>query len=45
VPSDRLDFGLGGAILARDTTEHGRRPVLRVTPAAWRRLTAAVGAD
>ena len=31
-----------GAILVRDTTQHGRGPVLRVTPAAWRRLTAAI---
>jgi hypothetical protein len=34
-----------GAILVRDTTQHGRGPVLRVTPAAWRRLTSAIRAD
>ena len=34
-----------GAILVRDTTQHGRGPVLRATPAAWRRLTAAIRAD
>jgi hypothetical protein len=34
-----------GAILVRDTTQHGRGPVLRVTPAAWRRLTATIRAD
>ncbi len=32
----------GGAILVRDTTQHGRGPVLNVTPAGWRRLTAAI---
>jgi hypothetical protein len=31
-----------GAILVRDTTQHGRGPVLRVPPAAWRRLTTAL---
>jgi hypothetical protein len=34
-----------GAILVRDTTQHGHGPVLRVRPAAWRRLTAAIRAD
>jgi hypothetical protein len=34
-----------GAILVRDTTQHGRGPVLRLAPAAWRRLTSAIGAD
>jgi hypothetical protein len=33
-----------GAILVRDTTQHGRGPVLRVTPVDWQRLTAAVRA-
>ena len=33
-----------GAILVRDTTQHGRGPVLRVTPTAWRHLTAAIRA-
>jgi len=36
---------LPGAILVRDTTQHGRGPVLRVTPAGWRRFAAAVRAD
>lgn len=31
-----------GAVLVRDTTQHGRGPVLRVTPAAWRRFTATL---
>ena len=31
-----------GAILVRDTTQHGFGPVLRVAPAAWRRLTADI---
>jgi hypothetical protein len=34
-----------GAILVRDTTQHGRGPVLQVTPAAWCRLTAAIRSD
>jgi hypothetical protein len=36
-----------GAVLVRDTTQHGRGPVLRVTPADWARFTATVraGAD
>ena len=29
-----------GAVLVRDTTQHGRGPVVRVTPGAWQRLTA-----
>jgi hypothetical protein len=33
-----------GAILVRDTAQHGAGPVLRVTPAAWHRLTRAVRA-
>jgi hypothetical protein len=32
----------GGAILVRDTTQHGHGPVLRLTPVGWRRLTAAI---
>jgi hypothetical protein len=31
-----------GAVLVRDTTQHGRGPVLRIPPAAWRRLTASL---
>ena len=34
-----------GAILVRDTTQYGRGPVLRVSPAAWRRLTAVIQSD
>ncbi len=34
-----------GAILVRDTTQHGCGPVLRVPPVAWRRLTAAIRTD
>jgi hypothetical protein len=34
-----------GAILVRDTTQFSRGPVLRVSQAAWRRLTAAIRAD
>jgi hypothetical protein len=30
----------GGAVLVRDTTQHGAGPVLRVTPGDWTRLTA-----
>jgi hypothetical protein len=33
-----------GAVLVRDTTQHGRGPVLRVTAADWTRLTARVRA-
>ena len=33
-----------GAVLVRDTTQHGRGPVLRVTPAGWARFTATVRA-
>jgi Domain of unknown function (DUF397) len=33
---------VSGAILVRDTTQHGRGPLLQVTPAAWRRLTTAI---
>jgi hypothetical protein len=31
-----------GAVLIRDTTLHGRGPVLRVTPADWQRFTASI---
>ena len=33
-----------GAVLVRDTTQHGTGPVLRVTPADWARLTATIRA-
>jgi hypothetical protein len=33
-----------GAVLVRDTTQRGAGPVLRVTPAAWARLTRAIRA-
>jgi Domain of unknown function (DUF397) len=33
-----------GAVLVRDTTQHGRGPVLRVTLAGWARLTSAIRA-
>ena len=33
---------LPGAILVRDTTQYGRGPVLRVTPADWTRLVNSV---
>ena len=33
-----------GAVLIRDTKDHGNGPVLRVTPAAWRRFTASIKA-
>jgi Domain of unknown function (DUF397) len=31
-----------GAVLIRDTKDRGNGPVLRVTPDAWRRFTAAI---
>jgi hypothetical protein len=31
-----------GAVLIRDTTQHGRGPVLRVTRADWTRLVDSV---
>jgi hypothetical protein len=31
-----------GAVLVRDTTQHGTGPVLRVTPADWTRLLRTV---
>jgi Domain of unknown function (DUF397) len=33
-----------GAVLVRDTTQHGAGPVLRVTPADWGRFTATIRA-
>jgi Domain of unknown function (DUF397) len=33
-----------GAILVRDTAQHGTGPVLRLSPTAWTRLTRAVRA-
>lgn len=33
-----------GLILVRDTTQRGHGPVLRVTPVAWRHLTATIRA-
>jgi hypothetical protein len=33
-----------GAVLVRDTTQHGAGPVLRVTPRDWTRLTACLRA-
>ncbi|HEX4834239.1 MAG TPA: DUF397 domain-containing protein [Trebonia sp.] len=33
-----------GSVLVRDTTQHGRGPVLRVSPADWIRLTTTVRA-
>jgi hypothetical protein len=34
-----------GAVLVRDTTQHGTGPVLRATLADWERLTRAVRGD
>jgi hypothetical protein len=31
---------VAGAVLIRDTKDHGAGPVLRVTPAGWSRFTA-----
>jgi hypothetical protein len=31
-----------GAVLVRDTTQHGRGPALRVTPADWTRLVRSI---
>jgi hypothetical protein len=31
-----------GAVLVRDTKEHGNGPVLRITPADWTRLLKSV---
>jgi hypothetical protein len=33
-----------GVVLIRDTTLNGRGPVLRVTPANWKRFTASIKA-
>jgi hypothetical protein len=33
-----------GAVLVRDTTQHGTGPVLRVTPTDWVRLLRTVAA-
>jgi hypothetical protein len=33
-----------GAVLVRDTTQHGAGPVLRLTPTAWARFTASLAA-
>jgi hypothetical protein len=34
-----------GAVLIRDTTQHGAGPVLRLAPADWERFTRAVRTD
>jgi hypothetical protein len=34
-----------GRVLVRDTTQHGSGPVVSVSPAAWRRLTANIRAN
>jgi hypothetical protein len=34
-----------GAVLVRDTKDHGTGPVLRVSSAAWARFTSAVRTD
>jgi hypothetical protein len=34
-----------GTVLIRDTTQHGRGPVLRVSAETWRALTRAIRAD
>jgi hypothetical protein len=31
-----------GVVLIRDTAQRGRGPVLRVTPAGWKRFTATI---
>ena len=31
-----------GAVLVRDTTQHGRGPVLRVSAETWQRFIAAI---
>jgi Domain of unknown function (DUF397) len=33
---------IAGAVLVRDTTQHGTGPVLRVTPSDWERFTATI---
>jgi hypothetical protein len=43
--ANRVEAGHApGAVLIRDTTQHGRGPVLRVTPVGWSRFTSAVRA-
>jgi Domain of unknown function (DUF397) len=37
-----LEAGTDGAVLVRDSQQNGHGPVLRVTPADWLRLLAAV---
>jgi len=34
-----------GAVLVRDTTQHGRGPALRVSAETWRAFTTAVRAN
>ena len=34
-----------GAVLVRDTTQHGHGPVVRVSAETWRAFTAAVRAN
>ena len=34
-----------GAVLIRDTTQHGQDPILRVPAETWRAFTAAVRAN
>ena len=31
-----------GAVLVRDTKDHGNGPVLRITPRGWKRFTASI---
>lgn len=31
-----------GAVLVRDTKDHGNGPVLRISPGDWTRLTASI---
>ena len=40
-----VEIGHGpGAVLVRDTTQHGTGPILRVTPTDWNSFTARVRA-
>jgi hypothetical protein len=34
-----------GAVLVRDTTQHGVGPILRVTPGDWTRFTRVLGTN
>jgi hypothetical protein len=34
-----------GRVLVRDTTQHGDGPVISLSPAAWHRFTASIGAN